>query len=121
MTLPSFVTEKRQNSVLEVLIKVGGGWQVLEFSTDVGQLNDLECNILIPGVTDVLTLAHDRVDSYASLGFFEVYDDVAPTTAASGSGNGQGQQGAFSLRPSPSDVVMRQPDVPPADIVSSHW
>ena len=27
-------------------------------------------NILIPGVSDVLTLAHDRVDSYASLGFF---------------------------------------------------
>ncbi len=98
------------------LIKVGGRWQVLEFAADVGQVNDLECNILIPGVTDVLTLAHDRVDSYASLGFFEVYNDVAPTTAASGSGSGPGQQGA-SLRPASRDVVMRQPDVPPADIV----
>ena len=37
------------------LIKVGGRWQVLEFAADVGQLSDLECNILIPGVTDVLT------------------------------------------------------------------
>ena len=99
------------------LVKIGGRWQVLEFAADVGQPSDLECNILFPGVTDVLTLAHDRVDSYASLGFFEVYDDVAPTTAASGSASGQGQQGSL-LHPSSSDVVMRQSDVPPADIVS---
>ena len=58
------------------LVKVNGQWQVLEFAANVGQLSDLECNILVPGVTDVLTLAHDRVDSYASLGFFEVSDDV---------------------------------------------
>ena len=90
---------------------------MLEFSADVGQLSDLECNILIPGVADVLTLAHDRVDSYAALGFFEVYDDVAPATAGSSSAGGQGQQGSL-LQPSSGDVVMRQPDIPPADIVS---
>ena len=58
------------------LVKANGQWQVLEFAADVGQLSDLEDNILVPGVTDVLTLAHDRVDAYASLGWFEVYDDV---------------------------------------------
>ena len=99
------------------LVKIGGRWQALEFAADVGQLSDLECNILIPGVTDVLTLAHSRVDSYSSLGFFEVYDDVAPSTAASGSASGQGGQGSSMLQSS-GDVVMRQPDVPPADIVS---
>ena len=79
------------------LVKIGGRWQVLEFAADVSQLSDLECNILIPGATDVLTLAHNRVDSYASLGFFEVYDDVAPTIAASGSASGQGEQGSSLL------------------------
>ena len=99
------------------LVKIGGRWQVLEFAADVSQLSDLECNMLIPGVTDVLTLAHDRVDSYASLGFFEVNYDVASSTAASGSASGQGEQGSSMLQSS-SDVVMRQPDIPPADIVS---
>ena len=47
----------------------------------------------------------------------EVYDDVAPTTAGSSSAGGPGQQGPL-LQPSSSDVVMRQPDIPPADIVS---
>ena len=46
-----------------------------------------------------------------------MYDDVAPTTAASGSGSGEGQQGS-SLHPTSSDVVMRQPDVPPCTLYS---
>ena len=98
------------------LAKVNSQWQVVEFAMDVSQINDLECNMLIPGVTEVLTLAHSRVDSYASLGFFEVYDDLPMPGRASGSGSSQGQQ---PLQQSASDVVAaRQPDVPAAGNVS---
>ena len=98
------------------LAKVSSQWQVVEFAVHVSQINDLECNMLIPGVTEVLTLAHSRVDSYASLGFFEVYDDLPMPGRASGSGSSQGQQ---PLQQSASDVVAaRQPDVPAAGNVS---
>ena len=98
------------------LAKVGSQWQVVEFAMDVSQIDDLECNMLIPGVTEVLTLAHSRVDSYASLGFFEVYDDSPAPGRASGSGSSQGQQPS---QQSASDVVAaRHPDVPAAGNVS---
>ena len=100
-----------------MLVKASGQWQVLEFAADVGQLSDLEDNILVPGVTDVLTLAHDLVDAYASLGFFEVYGDVPSVGAAGSFGSQQGQQ-ATSLQSSSGNVAVRQPDIPPAAIIS---
>ena len=47
----------------------GGVWRVAEYAADVGQLNDLECGIILNGISEVLTLAHDEVNSYEALGF----------------------------------------------------
>lgn len=60
---------------------MNGLWRVAEFPPDVGQLNDLERDFMLDGVNEVLTLAHDEMNSYAALGFNEV-DDPAPAVGS---------------------------------------
>lgn len=60
---------------------MNGLWRVAEFPPDVGQLNDLERDFMLDGVNEVLTLAHDEMNSYAALGFSEV-DDPAPAVGS---------------------------------------
>ena len=50
------------------LIKVDGVWQVAEFAADVGQMRDLECELVRTDISDVLTLAHNQVVDLAASG-----------------------------------------------------
>ena len=69
------------------LVKVNGVWRVAEYS----QLNDLECGIILDGISEVLTLAHDEVNSFEALGFREV-DDRTPAVAGAFSSSSNTRQ-----------------------------
>ena len=93
------------------LLKVNGVWRVAEYAADVGQLNDLECGIILDGISEVLTLAHDEVNSYEALGFREVDDRTPAVGGASSSSSSTRQPGVPGLQPSvPSDAAMIDPE-----------
>ena len=93
------------------LLKVNGVWRVAEYAADVGQLNDLECGIILDGISEVLTLAHDEVNCYEALGFREVDDRTPAVGASSSSSSSTRQPGVPGLQPSvPSDAAMIDPE-----------
>ena len=89
------------------LLEVNGAWRVAEYAADVGQLSDLECGIILDGISEVLTLAHDEVNSYEALGFKEVCDQAPAVGGASASSSSTRQSGVTGSQPSvPSDAAM---------------
>ena len=74
------------------LLKVNGVWRVAEYAADVGQLDDLVCGIILDGISEVLILAHDEVNSYEALGFREVDDRASAVGGASSSSSSMRHQ-----------------------------
>ncbi len=92
-------------------LKVNGVWRVAEYAADVGQLSDLERGIILDGISEVLTLAHDEVNSYEALCFREVDDRTPAVGGASSSSSNTRQPGVPGSQPSvPSDAAMIDPE-----------
>ena len=90
------------------LLKVNGVWRVAEYAADVGQLDDLECGI--DGISEVLILAHDEVNSYEALGFREVDDRASAVGGASSSSSSMRQSGIPAQPSIPPDAAMIDPE-----------
>ena len=89
---------------------MNGVWQVAEYAADVGQLDDLECGIILDGISEVLTLAHDEVNSYEALGFREVDDRASAVGGASSSSSSMRQSGTPAQPSIPPDAAMIDPE-----------